>query len=335
MTEQQRYIQNRDRELKNKKERRRKQAKRKRIVNGMLIAAAFLLGCVCGKTFSKADIAMAENVIQPEDNKTVHMKPDEEGFQETGADRTDLFADIPNVTVEKPVDYTLYQALDELKLRVSSDARYEKIIENAGNYPEQLLVNLANNPELLPFVADYEGIMTDDSGAVLTDAELQEKYPLFLQWDKRWGYLPYGDESNIAVSGCGPTTLSMAVVALTGNKTATPADIARFAMNEGYYMYGTGTRWSLMTEGAAAYGLESEQIDIGESGMKECLDRGGVIICSVREGDFTVGGHFILIYGYDKEGFFINDPFCLYRSRQKWPYGQIKSQIKALWALYS
>lgn len=67
--------------------------------------------------------------------------------------------------------------------------------------------------------------------------------------------------------------------------------------------------------------------------IKQHLDQGDIVICSVRQGDFTTGGHFILLYDYDDEGFSINDPFSLYRSGQKWDYGKIRSQIKAVWAL--
>ena len=215
----------------------------------------------------------------------------------------------------------------------ASDERYAQIVENAEKYPEKLLINLANNPEMIAFVADYKGNTRDYDKAELTEKELQEEYPLFLQWDKRWGCLAYGDDSNVAISGCGPTTLAMAVVALTGNEEATPAAIAKFAMQEGFYMSGTGTMWSLMTEGAAAYGVCSEQINISQTEIKQHLDQGDIVICSVRQGDFTTGGHFILLYDYDDEGFSINDPFSLYRSGQKWDYGKIRSQIKAVWAL--
>ena len=64
-----------------------------------------------------------------------------------------------------------------------------------------------------------------------------------------------------------------------------------------------------MTEGAAAYGVCSEQINISQTEIKQHLDQGDIVICSVRQGDFTTGGHFILLYDYDDEGFSINDPF--------------------------
>ena len=206
-------------------------------------------------------------------------------------------------------------------------------IMNSTQYPKQLKDLALKNEEALEFVYDYPAEHVKEHTIDLTEEASMDSVPLFVQWDKRWGYLAYGDDSNVAISGCGPTTLAMAVVALTGNEEATPAAIAKFAMQEGYYMSGTGTMWSLMTEGAEAYGVRSEQINISQIEIKQHLDQGDIVICSVRQGDFTTGGHFILLYDYDDEGFSINDPFSLYRSGQKWDYGKIRSQIKAVWAL--
>lgn len=283
----------------------------------------------------KVEQPATEVVEQLTDNEklTANEGSSESGEPADSEETNDPFAEIPQVVLSKPVDYSLNQAIRQLEQMEASDERYAQIVENAEKYPEKLLINLANNPEMIAFVADYKGNTKDYDKAELTEKELQEEYPLFLQWDKRWGYLAYGDDSNVAISGCGPTTLAMAVVALTGNEEATPATIAKFAMQEGYYMSGTGTMWSLMTEGAAAYGVRSEQINISQIEIKQHLDQGDIVICSVRQGDFTTGGHFILLYDYDDEGFSINDPFSLYRSGQKWDYGKIRSQIKAVWAL--
>lgn len=291
-------------------------------------------GTTADKT-EEVEQSATEAVEQTADNEklTANEGASESGEPADSEETNDPFAEIPQVVLSKPVDYSLNQAIKQLEQMEATDERYTEIVENADKYPEKLLINLANNPEMIAFVADYEGNTTDYEKAELTEKELQEKYPLFLQWDKRWGYLAYGDDSNVAISGCGPTTLAMAVVALTGNEEATPAAVAKFATQEGYYMSGTGTMWSLMTEGAAAYGVRSEQINISQIEIKQHLDQGDIVICSVRQGDFTTGGHFILLYDYDDEGFSINDPFSLYRSGQKWDYGKIRSQIKAVWAL--
>lgn len=245
-----------------------------------------------------------------------------DGFTEEG---------LNSMTVTAPVDYSLSGAVAKLKERGSEDARYTVIVRDKDKYPEKLLINLANNPELLSFVYNYP--LTDNEEIKLSDTELAVKCPLFLQWDKRWGYLPYGDNSNIAISGCGPTALAMVVVGLTKNAEATPDAIADFAMNNDFFMYGTGTMWKLMTDGASHYGLYSEQIDREKELMDQCLLEGGMLICSVGPGDFTPVGHFIVIYDNSEEGYVINDPFCIHRSNQKWTYEQLRKQMKAVWAL--
>ena len=94
---------------------------------------------------------------------------------------------------------------------------------------------------MIAFVADYKGNTRDYDKAELTEKELQEEYPLFLQWDKRWGCLAYGDDSNVAISGCGPTTLAMAVVALTGNEEQLRPQSQNLPCRKGFICPAQGT----------------------------------------------------------------------------------------------
>lgn len=313
----------------------RRRRRNRRVMMGSVIVLAFALGCFFGNKFAKADVREVDNQTSLADNEPEYFETVTTDQQPAGVDeaRELVVTQIPEVVVGKPVDYSLKQAVKQLELMIGEDERYQTILDEKERFPEKLLINLANNPEMIDFVANYDGITSDDSSAFFTEEELAEQYPLFLQWDRRWGAFAYGDNSSIAISGCGPTTLSMAVVALTRNEEATPAAIAKYAMENGFYLYGTGTKWSLMTDGAAAYGVQSEQINISQNRIKQELDAGNVVICSVRKGDFTTGGHFIMLYGYDEEGFFVNDPFCVYKSQQKWNYSRLKSQMKAAWVL--
>lgn len=236
------------------------------------------------------------------------------------------------VKVSAPKDYTKEEVLQKLK-SLTADERYELIVSDIEEYPEPLLKNLVNNPEMISFVANYKSLSANPSKGSIMQEELGEKCPLFLQWDERWGAISYGEESNIAVSGCGPTALSMVIVGLKNNQDATPDALASFAMKNGYYMSGTGTKWSLMTEGAAEYGLTSKIIDATKTTMEQSLDEGGFLICSMGKGDFTLAGHFIVVYDYDDDGFKLNDPFCMYRSKQSWTYDKLKNQIKKIWVL--
>lgn len=233
--------------------------------------------------------------------------------------------------IERPIKRERAESLDKLKELEEEDERIASIIEKNSLYPEKLLEALANNPEMTNFVADYPNPKTTHEVS-LTEEEKQMEYPLFLQWDPRWGYQNYGDDSNITLAGCGPTSLAMALYYLTRDESLTPGQIAGYAMENNYYMFGTGTLWSLMEDVPVHYGVQSQVLEMKEELMKQALDDGKILICSMRPGDFTIGGHFIVIYGYD-DGFLINDPNCVERSRQVWSYEQLEYQMKQVWAL--
>ena len=203
------------------------------------------------------------------------------------------------------------------------------IYAERSKYPEELLAALAANQEMTDFVKGYLASDGTVTGGI-SEEEKGQSFPLFLQWDKRWGYSPYG-RSSICISGCWPTCPSMVIFSLTRDDDATPDALARFGMDNGYYMEGQGTLWSYMTEGAAHYGITAREIGLDEAAMKQYLDRGCPIICAMRPGDFTTTGHFIVIYDYDENGFMVNDPNSLARSGRQWDFETIRYQINNLW----
>lgn len=240
------------------------------------------------------------------------------------------------VTVKKPEERFSSQIQKDLKKSAGMSKNAEIIYENRDRYPETLLSAYLNNPEMEDFLAGYldAGIPQSTATEGLTAQEQQQEFPLLLQWDKRWGYVSYGG-SIIGLSGCGPTCLSMVLISLTGQTDQTPAQVASFSEASGYYVEGSGTAWSLMTEGASRLGLSARELSLDESVMKAALDRGEPIICTVGAGDFTTQGHFILLYDYNEEGFLVNDPNCIARSQQAWTFERLRGQIKNLWAYTS
>ena len=234
--------------------------------------------------------------------------------------------------VDKPQTRTEKQVLERLKYLAADNDLIGEILQDSSRYPAKMLEALANNPEMADFVLGYP----ESDGQVLgglTKDEMKQDFPLFLQWDPRWGYAGYGDDSNIGLAGCGPTCLSMALYYLTKDESLTPDNIAAYSMKNGYYISGTGTAWALMQDVPAKYGIGVSQPKAEEYTMKDALDRGRVIICSMGPGDFTAAGHFIVIYGYDADGFLVNDPNCVARSRKSWSFSELKGQIKNLWVL--
>lgn len=237
---------------------------------------------------------------------------------------------VPAVKVEKPREYSREEALFKLQEFGEDNPVVEKICKNSDLYPENMLTALANNPEMADFAAGYldEGLGVTGG---LTESEKEQDFPLFLQWDARWGYHSYGS-SIIGLTGCGPACMSMVLYYLLRDETLTPDKIADFAMDNGYWVEGSGTAWQLMDDVPAIYGLMTGNIQRTEEAMLAALERGGVLICSVGRGDFTVYGHFIVIYGYNENGFMVNDPNCVARSSRCWTFDQIGAQIKNIWA---
>ena len=217
---------------------------------------------------------------------------------------------------------------------IRNSEKYKNIMAHREDYPEYLIDDLEMNPEITDFVADYLKMQPVGHGG-LTAAEKKSKHPLFVQWDKRWGYSPYG-ESCMAISACGPTALAMVAYGLTRNDTIDPYAVAQYAMQSGYYVNNVGTAWTLMTEGAQHYGLAvSSQYNYTEQQLKEALDRGGMVILSVGKGDFTVhSGHFIVLYGYKDGKFKVNDPFSYTNSSKLWDYATLQKQTKNMWIYY-
>lgn len=230
----------------------------------------------------------------------------------------------------RPKMIETYEALNELEQQALKYPEFEEIYNSAQEYPEKLIAALCNNPEMYEFVKGYPQSDGTVSGGI-SSQELDEDYPLFLQWDRRWGYYAYGD-SMIGLAGCGPTCLSMVIVSLTKNAEATPDRIASYSMNHGHYVEGTGTAWSLMTDAVSDYGITAKTISLDESIMKKNLDSGSVLICSVGAGDFTASGHFIVIYGHKDGEFLVNDPNCIERSGRTWSFDELSHQIRGLWS---
>lgn len=234
--------------------------------------------------------------------------------------------------VDKPVLREFEGILQKLGELAQGNELIAQICAGYFYFPEHMLQNLANNPEMADFVLGYRGV-TDSAAGGLTEEELALKYPLFLQWDPRWGYVTYGYNSCIGLAGCGPACVSMALYYLTGNASLTPDVIAAYSMAKGYYVPGAGTAWKLLSDAPAAFGIKVSEPLWSEQVLKSALDQGQIILLSMRAGNFTAGGHFILIYGYDEEGFMVNDPNCVARSRRQWTYAELAPDIRHVWLL--
>ena len=198
-------------------------------------------------------------------------------------------------------------------------------------YPQSLLDLLERNPETKDFVLEYPKNKDLDFDIDLLEELTDGKIPLFLQWDVRWGYESYGSDF-MAITGCGPTCLSMVRCGLSGDDEWNPLEVAKMSEESGFYVDGAGTSWELMTTGATKLGLTVNNVIYDEAHIIAELEKGNPIICIMGPGDFTTSGHFIVLTGVDEEGkITVCDPNSILNSEKHWDLGEIIQQIRNLW----
>lgn len=141
----------------------------------------------------------------------------------------------------------------------------------------------------------------------------------YLQTDKRWKDLPYqvpGETATIGGSGCGPTAAAMLIETLTG-KTFTPVDACRWSVAHGYKAKGQGTYYGYFAPQFAAFGIKCWQLSwtnvyhnpaskVHDQAL-EYLKQGYYLIALMKKGNWTSGGHFVVVWWADGK-IRINDP---------------------------
>lgn len=205
-------------------------------------------------------------------------------------------------------------------------------VMNTADYPESLLDFMDKYPEATQFVMDYPLYCGKEQDMDISEDLVNGGYPLFLQWDRRWGYETYGDDF-MAVNGCGPTCLSMVYCGLTGRADENPYQVAQMAEQNGYFVDGVGSSWDLMDKGAEKLDLAANAVGADEEQITSALYAGSPVICSVMPGDFTYQGHFIVLAGINSDGTVqILDPNSKINSEKSWSMDQLLPQIAGAWS---
>lgn len=178
----------------------------------------------------------------------------------------------------------------------------------------------------ITIVSGYNQVSADGQYMGLTDAEMNAPHPLFLQYDPRWANVPYG-YGTMASSACGPTCFAMVITGLT-DYAASPPAIAKYSEDCGYYVPNQGTAHTLFTSGSSTFGLYCTRVANTEADLKAHIDAGEMLILAMHYGNFThsAAGHFIMVYGYNNNGFMVNDPASYDRSTKYWPYSVFASE---------
>lgn len=217
---------------------------------------------------------------------------------------------------------------NDIEIELDSE---EEIQEKLKSYPQELVDLYDRNPETKDFVLNYykENYSHDIN---LTEYDCCSSIPHFLQWDERWGYEEYNGNF-LAVTGCGPTCLSMVAIYLTGDSTYSPLWMANFLDEHGYSVADVGTAWSIFTDGVQSIDLYGYQIGIQKETITSYLLSGYPVICSMGPGEFTQNGHFVVFSEYNDGYVTILDPNSIIRTK-KWKLEDIEDQMVQCWAMY-
>lgn len=103
-------------------------------------------------------------------------------------------------------------------------------------------------------------------------------------------------------------------------------------MKNGYYLEGTGTAWSLMTEGCKKFGVRGEELPLDQGRIMAALDAGHPIICSLRP-EILPRQDTLLFWWESRTGQLCGTGSQQQaRSEKLWDYDRLASQMKNLWA---
>ena len=214
----------------------------------------------------------------------------------------------------------IYEAPSEAQMRVMKYAKEKEIAYEV--YPDSLIKLLEDNPEAESFVLNYP---FRESWAVdLSSYQDSQGVPLFLQWDKQWGYLTCGGEF-VGVNGSAPMCLAMAGYCVSGGDSQfSPEKIVTFADKNGY------KDDKLISQGGPALGLKVTSIAREKQKVTAYLKNGDPIIAATGDGDF---GNYIVLTGCYNGMITVNDPYSRINSEKAWTFEELTGHINNLWVV--
>ena len=204
--------------------------------------------------------------------------------------------------------------------------------ENLTVVPAEIWEKALARPDMMAYAANFcyyaEKDLNMDISADVTAGEV----PLLLQWDHRWGYEMYGT-NYMGLNGCAPTALTIVYAGLTGNTDVNPYDMAMYAQENGLYLSGQGTKWELMEVGGSYLGLRVQRIWKDQNAIRQALADGKLLTVRVGKGDFTDGGHFLVVCGIDENDLLeIRDPNSPEKTAQPWELDRVLEQATCFWS---
>lgn len=184
--------------------------------------------------------------------------------------------------------------------RLDQDEKLAAIAASADRYPDQELLELALNvPEAIDFVAAYPD--AEKVAQPYEDAVTQGAAPQLWCWDARWGAVDYAGHP-LAVSGSGPTVVSMAYMGLTGKNDLSPADIAQAVTEADLATGDSAMSADYLSTAAEDLGLSYSSYVSNGDNLSLMLDSGTYLLIEAKAGTLTDMAHWVLLVTENEDG---------------------------------
>lgn len=206
------------------------------------------------------------------------------------------------------------------------------IAANADKYGDQGLLELALSvPEAIDFVAAYP--TAEKTAQPYEDAVTKGTAPQLWCWDARWGNVDYAGRA-LALTGSGPTALSMAYMGLTGATDQTPADIAQAATEAQAATGDSAMTAEFLVSESEKLGLRCESFASNADNLAQMLDSGTYVLMETKAGSLTSAAHWILVTTENEDGSMqVSDPTSPAVSAHPWAPATLASTCTDFYVL--
>ena len=221
---------------------------------------------------------------------------------------------------------------------------YEWVKVNlAGSYMPYVITHAEGNPNVIHFLYERAHGGESPESFEYTDEEracelpllgegVTGLVPLLMQWDWRWGFDWYGG-GPAGLTACAPTCMTMIGFGLTKDESITPRQMSEYSWNAGYWVNGSGTSWTLVTNAFPNHPISCQKISPDQYTISAELAAGHPVLINVGIGKFSAVGHFMVLAGTDADGnFILNDPNNLENCSRTWPWSELGPEVQAAWS---
>lgn len=172
------------------------------------------------------------------------------------------------------------------------------------------------------------------------DISKMKQPPNLKQYSKPWGpkmYSNHGDrKQTYANSACGVLSAVMVCRGLF-DKDLGVEETGNLAIEKGYRTYNKGTSAGLFKYLASKYKSVKYQTTTSFENVVQCLQAGGLVIVCFGPGlnkKWTSSGHYCVIWKYDGQYVYINDPASTKAGREKATKADVVTCRKGFYCIY-